>query len=83
MTVDAAGERDEVGLVTSSALHHELGPIALAVVKRSTDPDATLLVEADDVTVAAAQDVVVPPGAGAEAHVPRLPRLGAVTRPTR
>ncbi|HEY2557005.1 MAG TPA: folate-binding protein [Diaminobutyricibacter sp.] len=81
--VDTAGERKEVGLVTSSALHHELGPIALAVVKRSTDPDATLLVEAGDVTVAAAQVVVVPPGAGAEAHVPRLPRLGAVTRPTR
>lgn len=81
--VEAAGERKEVGLVTSSALHYELGPIALAVVKRSTDPDATLLVEAEDVTVAAAQIVVVPPGAGAEAHVPRLPRLGAVTRPTR
>ncbi|NEN04333.1 folate-binding protein YgfZ [Diaminobutyricibacter tongyongensis] len=81
--VDVGGDRREVGLVTSSALHHELGPIALAVVKRSTDPDATLLVETDDLTVAAAQVVVVPPGAGAEAHVPRLPRLGAVTRPTR
>jgi folate-binding protein YgfZ len=81
--VDVGGERRDVGLVTSSALHHELGPIALAVVKRSTDPDATLLVETDELTVAAAQVVVVPPGAGAEAHVPRLPRLGAVTRPTR
>jgi tRNA-modifying protein YgfZ len=81
--VDVAQGRREVGLVTSSALHHELGPIALAVVKRSTDPDATLLVETDGLTIAAAQVVVVPPGAGAEAHVPRLPRLGAVTRPTR
>lgn len=83
VAVGAGAERREVGLVTSSALHHELGPIALAVVKRSTDPDATLLVETDGLTVAAAQVVVVPPGAGAEAHVPRLPRLGAVTRPTR
>ncbi|WP_345761770.1 YgfZ/GcvT domain-containing protein [Diaminobutyricibacter sp. McL0608] len=83
VSIEVAGERRAVGLVTSSALHHELGPIALAVVKRSTDPDATLLVEADELTLAAAQVIVVPPGAGAEAHVPRLPRLGAVTRPPR
>jgi glycine cleavage system aminomethyltransferase T len=83
VSVDVSGERREVGVVTSSALHHELGPIALAVVKRSTDPDATLLVATDELTVAAAQVIVVPPSAGAEAHVPRLPRLGAVTRPTR
>ena len=71
-----------VGRVTSSALHHELGPIALAIVKRSTDTDAALTVRTDDVLIAAAQEVIVPPGAGAEANVPRLPRLGAVTRPT-
>jgi folate-binding Fe-S cluster repair protein YgfZ len=73
----------EVGAVTSSALHYELGPIALAVVKRSADPNATLTVDADGVAVAAAQEIVVPPEAGAEAHVPRLPRLGAVTRAPR
>ncbi|MGN6425905.1 MAG: CAF17-like 4Fe-4S cluster assembly/insertion protein YgfZ [Leifsonia sp.] len=73
----------EVGTVTSTALHYELGPIALAVVKRGTDPAATLTVEADGTAVAAAQEVVVPPEAGAEAAVPRLPRLGAVTRTPR
>ncbi|SEI12644.1 MULTISPECIES: glycine cleavage T C-terminal barrel domain-containing protein [unclassified Leifsonia] len=73
----------EVGAVTSSALHYELGPIALAVVKRSADPNATLTVDADGVAVAASQEIVVPPEAGAEAHVPRLPRLGAVTRAPR
>ncbi|MDR6971336.1 glycine cleavage T C-terminal barrel domain-containing protein [Leifsonia shinshuensis] len=73
----------EVGAVTSAALHYELGPIALAVVKRSTDPSATLLVDADGTAVTAAQEIVVPPEAGAEAHVPRLPRLGAVTRASR
>jgi len=31
--------------------------------------------------VAAAQQVIVPPSAGATAGVPRLPRLGAVKRP--
>jgi len=72
-----------VGRVTSSALHHELGPIALAVVKRTTDPAAPLVVRADGAHVAAAQEVIVPPTAGASADVPRLPRLGAVTRPRR
>jgi folate-binding protein YgfZ len=80
VSVERDGEHREVGVVTSSALHHELGPIALAVVKRSTDPTATLQVDADGVAVSAAQEVVVPPEAGAEANVPRLPRLGAVTR---
>jgi folate-binding protein YgfZ len=74
-------ERRAVGQVTSSAIHYELGPIALAVIKRNADPVATLTVTASDGTViAAAQEVVVPPDAGAEADVPRLPRLGAVTR---
>lgn len=70
-----------VGVVTSSARHHELGPIALAVVKRSLDPAAALTIEVEGVAVAAAQQVIVPPDAGATAGVPRLPRLGAVKRP--
>ncbi|GAB3608964.1 folate-binding protein YgfZ [Humibacter ginsengiterrae] len=70
-----------VGRVTSSAVHHELGPIALAVVKRSTDPALDLTVRTSDGAVAAAQETIVPTDAGAEAHVPRIPRLGAVTRP--
>lgn len=69
-----------VGTVSSSARHHELGPIALAIVKRSLDPAAALVVETDGVAIAAAQQVIVPPDAGATADVPRLPRLGAVPR---
>lgn len=69
-----------VGAVTSVARHYELGPIALAVVRRGTDATATLTVDADGTPMAAAQELVVPPEAGAEAHVPRLPRLGATTR---
>ena len=68
-----------VGRATTSALHWELGPIALAVVKRSVDPAADLVVRGE-VDVAAAQETIVPTDAGAEADVPRLPRLGAVTR---
>ena len=72
---------DTVGRVTAAALHHELGPIALAVLKRSADPAAELTVTtAEGVALAAAQQVIVPPDAGAEANVPRLPRLGAARR---
>ena len=78
-SVVLAGEA-EVGRVTSVALHYELGPIALAVVKRSVDPAADLMVSADGTLVAAAQEVIVPTDAGASANVPRLPRLGAVRR---
>ncbi len=69
-----------VGRVTASARHHELGPIALALVKRSADPASELTVDADGVLVPAAQEVIVPTDAGAEADVPRIPRLGAVRR---
>jgi len=72
-------ERD-AGRITSAALHYELGPIALAVVKRSVDPAAALHVVSDGIRIAAAQQVIVPTDAGAEANVPRLPRLGAVKR---
>ena len=46
----------QVGFVTSSARHHELGPIALALIKRNIPDDAPLLAGG----VAAAQEVVVP-----------------------
>ena len=65
-----------VGRVTSVGRHYELGPIALAVIKRNTDPEATLTVPVGDTIVAAAQEIIVPPSAGATADVPRLPRLG-------
>jgi folate-binding protein YgfZ len=76
----AADTAREVGHVTSSAVHHELGPIALALVKRTTDEAAPLAVLSADVVVAAAPQTIVPASAGAAAGVPRLPRLGAVRR---
>ncbi|MFE3454841.1 YgfZ/GcvT domain-containing protein [Nonomuraea sp. NPDC059194] len=50
----------EVGFVGSSARHHELGPIALALVKRTVPVDVPLLAGG----VAAGQEVIVPPDAG-------------------
>jgi tRNA-modifying protein YgfZ len=51
-----AGGRD-VGRVTTSARHHELGPIALAVVKRSLPATDELQVDG----LAAAQEIIVTP----------------------
>jgi hypothetical protein len=65
-----------VGIVTSAALHFEDGPIALAVVRRSTAIDADFVVRTADGDIVAAQEVIVPPEAGATANIPRLPRLG-------
>jgi len=48
------GDR-QVGFVTSAARHYELGPIAMALVRRNTPTDAPLLAGG----VAAAQEVVV------------------------
>ena len=54
----------EVGSVTSAARHYELGPIALALVKRNVPVDAVL--QADGVP--ASQEIVVPPDAGGTAR---------------
>lgn len=58
----------EVGFVGSSARHHELGPIALGLVKRAVPVDAFLEVDG----IPAGQEVVVDPEVGL--HV--RPRLG-------
>ncbi|MRG61037.1 folate-binding protein [Agromyces sp. CFH 90414] len=72
----AEPERKVVGRITSSAMHHELGPIALAVIKRAVPADLQLIVESHGIDVAAAQVEIVPADAGAAVDVPRLPRLG-------
>ncbi|MFD9393937.1 YgfZ/GcvT domain-containing protein [Streptomyces sp. NPDC060000] len=55
----ADGDPDgrKIGFITTSVRHHELGPVALALVKRNVPVDAPLLAG----TTAAAQEVVVEP----------------------
>lgn len=54
-----------IGKVTSSALHYEAGPIALALVKRAVSPDATLeIVEESGAKSPATQEVIVATDAG-------------------
>jgi tRNA-modifying protein YgfZ len=55
----------EVGFVGSAARHFELGPIGLGLVKRTVPADAALLADG----VAAAQEVIVSPDAGANVKV--------------
>ncbi|WP_247041896.1 CAF17-like 4Fe-4S cluster assembly/insertion protein YgfZ [Arthrobacter rhizosphaerae] len=57
------GER-KVGTVTSAVQHYEMGPIALAVIKRSVSPDEVLTVMDGDEPYTAAQEVIVAPDAG-------------------
>ena len=52
-----AGGARPVGRLTTAARHYELGPVALALVKRSVPVDAVLTVGG----LAAAQEVVVRP----------------------
>ncbi|WP_440070432.1 CAF17-like 4Fe-4S cluster assembly/insertion protein YgfZ [Streptosporangium sp. OZ121] len=67
VTLDGA----EIGFVGSSARHHELGPVALAVVKRTVPVDTTL----EAAGVAASQEVIVPPDAGRNVQIdPNLRR---------
>ena len=61
-----------IGFVGSSARHYELGPIALALIKRTVPVDATLLVDG----ISAAQEVIVSPDAGANVKITLNRRRG-------
>jgi folate-binding protein YgfZ len=65
--VELAGDEHgaAVGFTGSAARHYELGPIGLALIKRTVPVEATLLAGG----VAAAQEVIVPPDAGANVKV--------------
>jgi hypothetical protein len=72
-------DRTDVGFIGSAARHYELGPIALALVKRTTPVEATL--QADG--VAAAQEVLVSPDAGANVQIDFKRRRGDLIGRTR
>jgi tRNA-modifying protein YgfZ len=58
-----AGERT-VGKITSVAQHYEMGPIALAMIKRNADPEAELIVDDDGEQYPAVQELIVATDAG-------------------
>lgn len=61
--IELQGRR--IGRVGSSARHHELGPIALGLVKRTAPTDVDLVVDG----IAAGQEVIVDPDTGANAQI--------------
>ena len=65
-----------VGFVGSAARHFELGPVGLGLIKRTVPVDAALRAGG----VPAAQEVVVPPDAGANVNI-TLKRRSALARP--
>lgn len=58
-----AGER-AAGKVTSVAQHYEMGPVALAVIKRNVDPELELVVDDEGEHYPAVQEIIVAPDAG-------------------
>jgi tRNA-modifying protein YgfZ len=67
----------DVGFVGSAARHYELGPIGLALVKRTVPVTATLMAAG----VPAAQEIIVSPDAGANVQVTlRRPRGDLIGR---
>lgn len=66
---------EEAGRITSAVRHHELGPVALAILSRRTPADRELVVVTGEERIAAAQEVIVPADAGRTADIPRLTRL--------
>lgn len=73
------GEPREVGHVVAAAQHFELGPTALALVKRAVPIDRELSVQTSGHEIAAGQQVLVPADAGPALDIPRMPRLGIRT----
>lgn len=65
----------QVGHVTRAAWHYEQGPLALALLKRTTPVEITLSVVNDQGNIPAHQEVIVPPDAGSTRDIPRLGRL--------
>lgn len=73
---EVRGSLREVGTITSTALHHELGPIALGLVKRGLDAEAELLVDVPgDERIAARPEVIVTTQRDNRAGVPQGNRL--------
>jgi folate-binding protein YgfZ len=67
----------QAGFVGSAARHYELGPVALALIKRTVPVDATLSAAG----IAAAQEVIVAPDAGGLAKATLRRARGDLTRP--
>jgi hypothetical protein len=70
LEANGPGEK-QVGHITSVAQHFEAGPIALALLKRTVDSEADLIVVGENGQYSAKQEVIVPIDAGKAAGLKR------------
>ena len=63
------------GKITSVGQHHEMGPIALALLFRAVPEDAPLIVRTGLGDLSASQEVIVPQSAGKANDIPKIPKL--------
>ena len=63
-------EGKPVGRITSAAMHYEEGPIALALLKRTTPTDVPLSVDDSSAPITASQVEIVAPDAGRTVQLP-------------
>lgn len=63
------------GKVTSVGQHHEMGPIALALLFRAVPEDAPLIVRTGLGDLSASQEIIVPQSAGKANDIPKIPKL--------
>lgn len=63
------------GKITSVGQHHEMGPIALALLFRAVPEDAPLIARTGLGDLAASQEVIVPQSAGKANDIPKIPKL--------
>jgi folate-binding protein YgfZ len=76
-----AATGETVGRLTSSAMHHELGPIGLAVIRRTTPEGVAMMVGEN--TSASAETVVNTDGTTPDRPAPRGPLTRGLMAPTR
>jgi folate-binding protein YgfZ len=69
------GNQSARGKITSVGQHHEMGPIALALLFRAVPEDAPLIVRTGFGDLAANQEVIVPQSAGKANDIPKIPKL--------
>jgi folate-binding protein YgfZ len=69
------GNASARGKITSVGQHHEMGPIALALLFRAVPEDAPLIVRTSIGDLAASQEVIVPQSAGKANDIPKIPKL--------
>jgi folate-binding protein YgfZ len=69
------GNESARGKITSVGQHHEMGPIALALLFRAVPEGAPLTVRTGLGNLAASQEVIVPQSAGKANDIPKIPKL--------